>query len=74
VVAIGGASGTLSEIAYAWMYDKPIVALTGGGGWTDRLGGAPLDDRRTDRIQTASSVLELEQLVGRLLEPADDRS
>jgi len=27
VVAIGGGSGTLSEISYAWQYQKPIIAL-----------------------------------------------
>jgi uncharacterized protein (TIGR00725 family) len=27
VVAIGGGSGTLSEISFAWQYQKPIIAL-----------------------------------------------
>lgn len=67
VVCIGGAAGTLSEIAYAWMHGKPVVALLGGGGWSDRLAGSPVDDRRTDSVQGASSIEELEQMVGALL-------
>ncbi len=63
VIAIGGSSGTLSEIAYAWLYDKPVIAWVGLGGWSDRLAGAQLDDRRLDRIEPAATLDELEELV-----------
>ena len=34
VVAVGGGSGTLSEIAMAWQLGKPVIALAvGGWGW-----------------------------------------
>lgn len=45
VVAIGGGSGTLSEIALAWQIGKPIVAWTGAGGWADKLANTHLDGR-----------------------------
>ena len=56
VVAVGGSSGTLSEIAHAWQLNKPICALAGAGGWAERLGDEALDDRRDDRIFRAESV------------------
>lgn len=67
VVAVGGACGTLNEITFAWMHDKPIVALTGTGGWADRLAGAKIDDRRDDVIDGASTVEELAEVVGKHL-------
>lgn len=45
VIAIGGKAGTLSEIAYAWQFGKPVIACTFAEGWSRRLEGAPVDDR-----------------------------
>jgi uncharacterized protein (TIGR00725 family) len=67
VVAIGGAAGTLNEISFAWMHNKPIVALVGAGGWSDRLAGHAIDDRRTDVIVRAESIDELERVVREIL-------
>ena len=67
VVAIGGASGTLNEMTYAWMFGKPIVALTGAGGWSERLAGQKIDDRRADEILRADSIEQLEKTVRKLL-------
>ncbi len=60
ILAIGGAAGTLSEIAFAWMYDRPIIALTPGGGWAQRLAGQSIDHRRTDQIVDCRTTAELE--------------
>jgi hypothetical protein len=49
----------LSELAFAWIYDKPIIALTGHGGWSDALAGTVIDQRRTEKITTCKSVDEL---------------
>lgn len=49
VVAVGGGAGTLSEIALAWQLNRTVLAWTGGG-WSARLAGERLDDRREDRI------------------------
>lgn len=67
VVAIGGAAGTLSEIAYAWIHNKPIIALVGAGGWADRLAGQRVDERRSDVVQRAENLEQLEALVRRAL-------
>lgn len=56
VVAVGGGSGTLSEIALAWQHGKPIVALDLGEGWSARLAGERLDHRRDDLLHRAGSA------------------
>ncbi len=73
VVAMGGRSGTLSEIALAWTLGKPVVALcppawsSAHGGWASRLAGAPVDDRRDEPVHPATSVPEVVQAVRALL-------
>ena len=59
VVALGGGSGTLSEIAIAWQLKKPIAALTGHGGWSEKLAGQQLDKRRSQPIHGCASVQEI---------------
>jgi uncharacterized protein (TIGR00725 family) len=56
VVAVGGGSGTLSEIALAWQLGKPIVALACTEGWAAQLAGRRLDERRDDHIHRADDV------------------
>lgn len=50
VLAISGKAGTLSEISFAWIYQKPIVALTEVDGWSSKIANQKLDDRRSDII------------------------
>ncbi len=50
VFALGGKSGTLSEIAFAWKLGKPIIAVGAAPGWASRVAGAPIDDRREDQV------------------------
>ncbi|MEZ4473415.1 MAG: TIGR00725 family protein [bacterium] len=58
VIAVGGGSGTLSEIALAWQHGKPIVVLDLGEGWSARLADEQLDQRREDRLHRATSAAE----------------
>jgi len=74
VVVIGGAAGTLSEIAYAWMYDRPIVAMSSSGGWAAKMAGQKVDHRRDDVIIDCPSVEQLEPLLRRLLDEAAHRA
>ncbi|NMC68673.1 MAG: TIGR00725 family protein [Myxococcales bacterium] len=67
VVAVGGGSGTLSEIAFAWQANRPIIALVPGGGWSQILAGDKLDDRRNDRILAAQTPEEVESLLRQAL-------
>jgi hypothetical protein len=70
VVAIGGGSGTLSEIAHAWQLDRPICAVAGAGGWASELAGKTLDGRRTDRIHGARDAAEVGAWLRATLPPA----
>ncbi len=49
-LAISGKAGTLSEICFAWIYQKPIVALSNVKGWSSKIANQKLDDRRDDMI------------------------
>jgi len=68
IIAIGGKSGTLSELAYAWMYDKRIIAVVGFGGWSEKLAEKSIDDRREDKILAAKTVDEVVRLVDMIIE------
>ncbi len=54
-VAIGGKAGTLTEIALAWIYGKPIIALTSVEGWSSKIAEQKIDDRRSDKIHGAET-------------------
>lgn len=56
VVAFGGGSGTLSEIALAWQLRRPILAWKGVGGWSERLAGEALDQRHPSTIEAVDTV------------------
>ena len=45
VIAIGGGSGTLSEIALAWSLFRLVIAFTNVDGWSSELAGRKLDSR-----------------------------
>ena len=58
VVAIGGGSGTLSEMAYAWVYNKPVIAFDVNQGWSTKLSGEKIDETRSDSIIKVCSAKE----------------
>ncbi len=58
-VAIAGKAGTLSELCFGWIYGKPIVALSSVGGWSSKMAGQKIDDRRSDFIYDAKTPQEV---------------
>lgn len=58
IIAIGGGSGTLQEIATAYRNKKPIVVVKSGGGWADKLSNLYLDERKLIKIAVANSPEE----------------
>lgn len=58
LIVIGGGSGTLCEICFAWQTGKKIIALEGTGGVADQYAGKSLDGKRTDKIIPAKSAEE----------------
>ena len=60
-LVIGGRAGTISEVCLAWLHKRPLLPLTGCGGWSDGLLQNPPDERRNSPILPWSSVATLEE-------------
>lgn len=67
VIAIAGGSGTLSELAMAWQYGKPIVVVQGVEGISPEFAGLALDSRRSDRILGAKNAIEAVEIIQKQL-------
>ena len=50
VFALGGRSGTLSELALAWTFGRIVVSVGESEGWALELAGRQIDDRRQDTV------------------------
>ncbi|WGK68564.1 TIGR00725 family protein [Candidatus Haliotispira prima] len=57
VIAVGGGSGTLNEISASWQMNKLIIGLQVNG-WSQKLCGNALDERRNDIIYCAKNAQE----------------
>lgn len=60
-LVIGGRAGTISEVCLAWLHRRPLLPLTGCGGWSEQLERNPPDERRNSKILPWSSTQQLEQ-------------
>lgn len=61
IITIGGGSGTLTEIAIAYQANIPIVSIKNTGGWSEKLSGQYLDERKRLKIggvDTAEEAVE----------------
>ena len=68
VVVIGGSSGTLCEIAYAWQYNCPIYALSWINGCSYEYAGRQIDDKHQGVVHDVSSLDKLKKLLEGLME------
>ena len=56
LVCLGGGAGTLQELCVAYRMRRPVVLLTGYGGWTDRIAALDfMDERRLIAFEQATS-------------------
>lgn len=55
IITISGGSGTLNEIAVAYQANIPVIILKGSGGWSDKLAGQYLDNRKKIKIEIAKN-------------------
>jgi len=58
-IVIGGRAGTISEVCLAWLHRRPLLPLTGCGGWSDQLEKNPPDERANSPILSWGSIVEL---------------
>ena len=59
IIAIGGKSGTLSELAYAWQFGKPIILCKFAHGWSENLSTIAIDDRREGIMHIAEGLEDI---------------
>ena len=59
IIAAGGGAGTLSEIAFAWQFEKKVLCVTLFDGWAKELAGRDLDTRKTGLLVAVSSIEEI---------------
>jgi len=45
-IALSGGAGTLSEIALAWQFERPVAVMSNSGGWSEKLANIALDHRK----------------------------
>ena len=59
-IAISGGAGTLSEIALAWQFERPIAVMSNSGGWSEKLANIALDHRQPaiNGFEHVSQVIE----------------
>jgi uncharacterized protein (TIGR00725 family) len=65
-IVIGGRAGTISEVCLAWLHQRPLLPLTGCGGWSDGLEQHPPDERGNSPILAWSRLDELERQLRQL--------
>lgn len=57
VIAIGGGAGTLSELAYAWQFEKSIMAFGSVIGWSSILAEKErIDTKHSKKIISVNSI------------------
>jgi len=67
IIAIGGGSGTLTELAIAYQADIPMIVIEGTGGWSDKVVNTCLDDRKRCKIigvKTPEEAIQLALVLG----------
>lgn len=67
IVAIGGKTGTMSELSYAFQYGKPIIICSFAGGWSAAFSDIALREDARSLIHTAATVNEATGMLDALL-------
>ena len=69
-IVVGGGAGTLNEVSYAYIMNKPVVAIKTSGGTAQNIAGKFLDIRKVERIRSATTPKEA---VRKILKVIDER-
>jgi len=70
IIAVSGGSGTLSELAIAYMYEIPVVLLRNSEGWANKI-PLVLDERNKRPFLEANSP---EEAVSKLMEKINKKN
>jgi len=66
IISISGKSGTLSELVYAWQYNKPVISCTFTGGWSKKITEIEIDEREGREIYSAESIEQVYLYIDKL--------
>lgn len=77
VVALGGGAGTLSEMAFAWIFKRMIIAYDVSG-WSGKLADSRIDDRKRiewegDKVFKVTKEDEVPYLINKYLHHYEQR-
>lgn len=67
IVVIGGGTGTLCELSYAWQANKPIIACSFIDGCSKDYAGKKMDYRRETPVLEAKNLTQVFQLLEEIL-------
>lgn len=68
VISIAGGSGTLNEICVAYQANIPVVTVPTFGGWSSKLAGTYLDNRKRYKIEEANTAEQALAIATKLAE------
>lgn len=68
MIVIGGGVGTLTEVAYAYAYGKPIIYVEGTGGLVEPFVGKYMDSKKKVKIVKASNAQKAVESALKLIE------
>ncbi len=77
IVAVGGGSGTLTEIANAWALKRMILAFNNVDGWSSKIAGTRLDNRvryeniPDDCVYSVSTADEMIKIINERIDKYD---
>jgi uncharacterized protein (TIGR00725 family) len=63
LIAVGGGSGTLSEIAFAWQKGKYVLCHSNFSGWAQKLAGVEIDENQNGLLVPFSETDELDNMI-----------
>lgn len=67
IIAIGGGAGTLQKLSIAYRNKKPVVALDTGYGWSSKLAGSFLDERKNEKFFSAKTPKQAVNLLLKII-------
>lgn len=72
-IVVGGGAGTLNEVTYAYMQNKPTVCVTPSGGMAKEISDTYFDIRHTQKIYGAESAEEAVKMLLKLIAKQDKK-
>ncbi|MEK6951556.1 MAG: TIGR00725 family protein [Nanoarchaeota archaeon] len=63
MIVVGGGVGTLTEVAYAYAYGKPIIFMKDSGGLVEQFSNKYMDEKKRVKILEASTPEEAINLI-----------